>query len=202
MCDSVSAVCHYRKSFGDYFGVFPVQDSSYEGCYWSALSDGQFGFVPDDVTGGFTSEHGPIQLKPPENITAPPGATSTGNQARSQSPLPPGYHPSPGYQANVHVPTQGMQAPQGTQGLVYVPTGNHTHVAPAPVAGYTHPTPGYTPQGTQIPGYATYQSIAGSDRAAAPAYTRYPTQGYTQGYPTHHTDMSNPHRYSQTVGIY
>ena len=65
-------VFFFRRVFGDYFGVFPVKDDRYEGCYWSNQSDGQFGFVPDEVSGGFSSAHGPVQLKPPENIV-PPG---------------------------------------------------------------------------------------------------------------------------------
>ena len=124
-----------RRVFGDYFGVFPVKDDRYEGCYWANQSDGQFGYVPDEVSGGFSSAHGPVQLKPPENIVPP------------------------GHQAN------------------------YDHVTSPPAYGHQ------VSNNSQIPGYATYQSID-SERGIAPAYSR---QVHSQ---------QHPNRYSQVLGMY
>lgn len=110
-----------RRAFGDYFGVHPVRDDRYEGCFWSSQSDGQFGFVPDDITGGFTSGHGPVVLKPPENIVPP------GHQARPPShvvttPEPPASHISqapslPGYATYQSI--EGPAAPAYTRQAHY-----------------------------------------------------------------------------------
>ena len=91
----------FRRAFGDYFGVFPVKDDRYEGCFWGNQSDGQFGYVPDEVSGGFSAAHGAVQLKPPENIVPPgnqanydqPGTQpSYGRQVSSSSQQMPGYN--------------------------------------------------------------------------------------------------------------
>ena len=100
----------FRRVFGEYFGVCPVKDDRYEGCFWGSQSDGQYGGVPDEESGGFSAAHGAVQLKPPENILPPPGAGVTGNQAN--------YDP-PGTQA---VP-YGRQASYNPPGTLPVPYG-------------------------------------------------------------------------------